>query len=135
MSMDLDDFNDSLPLHHCHDLPTVKALLLLGADPHATDSIGMTALHHCRAPAIAEALIAAGADPNARDDWQRTPLFHMHNDVELVRVLLSAGADPDLTDVRGDLALMAASPDVAELLLANDPEYLSLINPFARTHP
>jgi ankyrin repeat protein len=135
MSMDLDDFNDILPLHHCHDLRTVKAMLLLGADPHATDSIGMTALHHCRVPAIAEALIAAGADPNARDDWQRTPLFHMHNDVDVVRVLLSAGADPTLTDARGDQPLVSTGPDVADLLLANDPEYLSLINPSARTHP
>ena len=43
-------------------------------------------------------LLQQGANPDTRDDEQRTPLIHATQDChrELIRILLEAGADPNL---------------------------------------
>ncbi|KAJ3118073.1 hypothetical protein HDU96_004077 [Phlyctochytrium bullatum] len=66
------------------------------------DSFGRTPLHYvasCRVdkPFTGEALVSSGADVNATDaSLMLTPLYRamLHGNVDLLRVLLQAGADP-----------------------------------------
>ena len=69
-------------------------------------------------------------DPNARDDEDATPLHQAawEGDLELIRRLLKAGADPSLTDGRfGSTPLQwaehAYQTEAAELLRAATSEH------------
>jgi uncharacterized protein len=110
-------------------------LLEHGANPNAADTtIGMTPLHallwrrpdsHTR---LARALLAHGANPNARLAkapssmagengpslalWNGATPFVMAArvaDVEMMKILADAGADPSITTANGTTALMAAA--------------------------
>ena len=106
-------------------------LLERGADPNA-DGGGYTALHAAllrRNPEFVDALLARGADPNARIT-QATPFRRFSRDVaiapawaggtafwlaaklgnlDFMRVLVAAGADPLVLSDDGATALMAAA--------------------------
>ena len=108
----------------------------------STDWAGITPLYlavaHGLAPMV-ETLLKAGADPNVPARFQnRSPLMlavvlGADENINIVRMLLEAGADPDLADASGEtpLTLTAgqvgdkcttctrshANPDVHELLI------------------
>jgi len=89
-----------------------------GADIHATDKNGVTALHHAvrfRSPAAVKTLIERGA--NVNQACRRNGSTPLHRAVtqtgapgtagrqaaalEIIRLLLSAGADPSITNKSG----------------------------------
>lgn len=111
-------------------LGVVRYLLKRGADPNIRDDLGLTALHwlvHCdrgtpqRLCECVRALIAAGADVNARTmrNKGRTALHHaaVGGRVELVTVLLAAGADRSLHDQEGRTAYDLAVTEKQTALL------------------
>src|SRR5436309_6281842 len=88
------------------------------ADIHATDKNGVTALHHAvrfRSPAAVKILIARGANVNqACRRNGSTPLHRAVTQtgapgtagrqaaaIEIIRLLLAAGADPSITNKSG----------------------------------
>src|SRR5262249_17501240 len=98
-------------------LEVARMLLEAGAAPRARNLAGATPLHAAAAggqPALARLLLDAGVDPDIRDSGGVTPLWLAATDlplpsaprrgqIEVVRVLLSAGAD------RGQLRMGADS--------------------------
>ena len=106
-------------------------LLEEGADPTRTDSIGTTPLHAAVRTGkrkLAQALLTHGADPNARLAKAPPPFIGDYTfyrryvgatpfwlaaaaripDVDLIRVLMAAGANPNLPAADGATPLMAA---------------------------
>ena len=95
------------------------------ADTTVHNADGDTALMMAAAAEINEpgvttlrvtALLNAGADVNAVDHKQNTALMKA-KDVDRAKVLLDAGADPDMTNWEGKTAL-----SVAECALLVDPD-------------
>ncbi len=84
------------------NLAIVSALLSGGADPNTQEKNGgQTALMWAiseRHPAITEELVRHGADVNARSKYGSTALtFAAQGDADSARVLLTAGANPNVT--------------------------------------
>ena len=94
------------------------ALLRAGADIHATDHNGVSALHHAvrfRSPIVVRTLIEHGANVNqACRKSGSTPLHRAvmttgapgtagkgQQAVEIIRLLLAAGADPSIPNKSG----------------------------------
>jgi ankyrin repeat protein len=126
-------------------------LLARGADPNVPDSIGRTALHaavETGKVALVKAMLAAGADPNARlieapfvlkgdfVSYERfvgaTPLWLAAAarvpQIEILRALVDAGGDPELTADDGTTPLMAAVGMVQnEARQADESEALVLV--------
>ncbi len=94
------------------------ALLKAGADIHATDKNGVTALHHAvrfRSPVAVKTLIEHGA--NVNQVCRRSGSTPLHRAVtatgapstagkrqealEIIRLLISAGADPSIANKSG----------------------------------
>ena len=94
------------------------ALLKAGADIHATDNNGVTALHHAvrfRSPTAVKTLIEHGA--NVNQVCQKSGSTPLHRAVtttgapntagkrqealEIIRLLIAAGADPSITNKSG----------------------------------
>ncbi len=96
------------------DGPRIVGLLLkAGASPNEKDERGQTALFSVGLQGSAikrlvSLLIASGAAIDARDNNGETPLMSHAFIPEAVRALLAAGADPTLSDERGNTALMKA---------------------------
>jgi ankyrin repeat protein len=92
----------------------VKLLIRRNADVNCIDILGNTALHWgCfhGCTEIVEDLVAAGANVNAREKvLEATPLMTAAASgmTREARILIGAGADPDLNDVRGMTALLIA---------------------------
>lgn len=94
------------------------AAIARGVDALAVDANGRTALHEVVAAnggtleydgwaAMARKLIALGCDVNARDMQGTTPLLdacRLRRD-PMIRILVEAGADPNVTDQEGNPAL------------------------------
>lgn len=93
------------PLHIAAELggtPLIKALLEAGAAVEVAEGRGLRPLHlACMKGQLenAQALIEIGADVRARDDKRASPLhfacMSSEHNLDLVRLLLSAGAEPD----------------------------------------
>ena len=94
------------------DLNRVREILAAGVDPTAPSEFRRTALpnaaryaynNEANAILIVDALLDAGADINASTGDQLAPLRHaaIHGYRDLVRHLLSRGADPNDTDPVG----------------------------------
>ena len=117
----------------------VEALLNKGADPNYRDNNSFTALHaavrdseygedqaqRVRAVATAKVLLAHGVDVNARLHQEKptvralnelqfegaTPIFLAAevNNLEVIKVLVAAGGDPNIPTAYGTTALMVAA--------------------------
>jgi uncharacterized protein len=109
-------------------------LLEAGADVHATDKNGVTALHHAvrfRSPAAVKTLINHGANVNqACRRNGSTPLHRAVTQtgapgtagksraaIEIVRLLLAAGADPSIANKAGRKPADYAKDDTVRTLL------------------
>jgi ankyrin repeat protein len=104
----------------------VRFLIASGADVRAASPAGVTALHWAVTDiAKARLLLDAGADVNAVSQLGRSPLIvaaAAHESRDVVRLLLSKGANVNASDTTDITALIAAANadnlDVATLLLA-----------------
>lgn len=90
----------------------MKTLLRYGANPNARTHYGETSLHDAVIYSSLEDitfLLIHGANPNAADILGCTPLFRLHkrkrDNVKCLRLLLSYGADPNITDDTGNKML------------------------------
>ena len=92
------------PLHDaCHKgyIEIAEALIGAGALVARQDYEGLQALHHAAThddPVLTSMLLDAGADPNMlAHDRYRTPMHRaaINGNLQTLRVLLAAGADPD----------------------------------------
>ena len=111
MTADARDEMGRTALHYAalaRTVDEVRAVLAGGADVSATDKQGFTALHLAcqqnRADVV-ELLLDAGAPVDPRDQWGNTPLwravFNAGGDQRIVRLLVRAGADPDIENASG----------------------------------
>jgi len=100
------------------------ALLDSGAAVNAQDRYGVTALMYAAisgSPGIMDRLIKEGADVNAQDIDGRTALIETlttENDCppKIIRALLNAGADPNVTIYGGLTPLMLAATGNSEVI-------------------
>ncbi|MBR5998086.1 MAG: ankyrin repeat domain-containing protein [Deltaproteobacteria bacterium] len=96
----------------------VQALLAAGADPKAQRADGDTALmlaaEYNRHGETIRALLAAGSEVNARNGEGKTALMRAaaYNNLDVVHMLLDAGADKSLEDNDGHNALWHAQESV-----------------------
>lgn len=103
------------------DVNTIKALLAAGANPrikevsfHAGEITPLILIINSRTEhrlEAAEMLIAARAEINPRGRFMLSPLMHATKDLEMVKLLVSYGADVNLGNIRGATPLMAAATD------------------------
>jgi len=114
----LDDL-DRTPLHcaaRCDeyyvDGATIQMLLDAGADPSARDFCGQTPLHHAYCGKNVERLLNAAADFNALDNNGCTPLHTAASSSYcrdmIAKLLLEAGANPNIKSTAGDLPIHTA---------------------------
>ena len=107
-----------------HHTDVVHLLLARGARPAPAE--GSYAPLHWAAlsdhPQAIEALLAAGAPVDARNDFGETALLiaTARGCAGPARLLLLAGADPDLADRKGTTARDRASGEVARLIVETD---------------
>jgi len=101
------------PLHMAAwvgDLPVTGQLMGAGGDAAAKLASGETPLHLAvvyNHGEVVEDLLAAGIDVDQLDESGRSALFSVQS-IEVMDLLLNAGADPDISDKAGYTPLSAA---------------------------
>jgi RNA polymerase sigma factor (sigma-70 family) len=104
------------------DLATVRKLVESGADVNSTDEHGMGPLLTFT-PSVTEYLLSKGADPNRQKNESSAPVLvgvaYMNN-LECVRLLLEAGADPNAVNECGETALHSSLTHANESVSAAD---------------
>lgn len=104
----LDEWHDT-PLHeaakHRYNSKIALTLIEHGANVNGRNSKAETPLHMARSPLIVELLLSKGAGVDYRDKKGRTPLHAaieqgmlLSAKMDIVSLLLEAGADPDAVD-------------------------------------
>ncbi len=105
-----------------------------GADVHETDKNGVTALHHAvrfRSPTAVQTLIERGANVNQKCKRSgSTPLHRavtttgapgtagkQREAIEIIRLLIAAGADPSLVNKAGKKAVDYVKDEAMKALL------------------
>jgi len=90
----------------------VEAAIRDGADVNSPISrLGGTSLHlvieYAFSEEIFDMLLSSGADPDVVDRLGETPLYYavLRGELEAVRVLLKAGADPNIKNLNGKMAI------------------------------
>ena len=102
----------------CHERNTdaINALLNAGADPNIADDKGVTCINHAVnegfSKAILEPIINHGAAVNATIKNNMTALMIacLNLNEGAINVLLNAGADSNIADVKGDTLLHNTVP-------------------------
>jgi len=87
------------------DVESLKQALASGFDVNTTDEKKNTALHHAASKACLDAmrlLIEHGAGLDLTNDKLSTPLHLTEKNMDAIRILLEAGADPNLQDADYD---------------------------------
>jgi len=82
----------------------VEKMLAGKVDVNSRNEIGQTPLHIALNEKIIKLLISKGADVNARDDQGMMPIFN--KEINLIILLVKAGADISLQSHKGNTALM-----------------------------
>jgi ankyrin repeat protein len=120
--------NALVPLFEKVNIQEIARLLKEGADPNAQDDDGFSPLHFAAQeslPEPARLLLNAGANPNLEDSFGITPLgraAHTERGIQVVKLLLAAGADPFKPNKRGFCAadgvlnVTAENPNVANCI-------------------
>jgi len=83
------------------DIQLLKQILADGYDINSVDEKRNTALHHATKQQQYETmhfLIEKGAHLQIQNDWLSTPLHLCEKDIDAIRILLEAGADPNILD-------------------------------------
>ena len=83
----------------------LRELFKSGIDINTVDAKNNTALHHATKQAhtsLMHFLIDHGADLNAPGERSSTPLHLTEKNIETIRILLEAGADPNIRDADWD---------------------------------
>ncbi len=83
------------------DEEILREALASGVDVNIRDEKLNTALHHATKQGhleIMQLLIDAGADVDLQNDYDSTPLHLTEKNMESIRMLLEAGADPNIKD-------------------------------------
>jgi ankyrin repeat protein len=87
------------------DEEALKQALESGVDVNAVDDLENRALHYAAKHAylnVMRLLIESGSDLNAVNKLLSTPLHLTEKNVDAIRILLEAGADPNLKDADWD---------------------------------
>ena len=93
------------------DSRNVHLLLSHGADLNIANNQGFTPMHEAINVPSARALLNKGADAMSRNAWGRTPLHQVcerGDNVSLMELLISSGADVNAADLTGEVALHTA---------------------------
>jgi uncharacterized protein len=114
------------------DLETVRALVESGIDPNISDSIGETPLFGAAAWArndVVAFLLSVGARHDLTEKMSALSPLHWaasHGNLDTVKLMIAAGADPATADRHGDLPIDHAhrcgkGPHVAYLKTVGPP--------------
>lgn len=101
--------------HRAHLLPR---LLAAGADPNSPKGIIETVVAHQNKDALI-ILLEANVNPNARNTTVHTALTTAirNNDLEMIEILLSHGADPGVLGQEWPISMAVKSPEILARLL------------------
>ncbi|WP_436515837.1 ankyrin repeat domain-containing protein [Ekhidna sp. To15] len=119
------------------DLATLKVLIEAGADHSKLNRVGQSAMAIASRfgnKAVVEYLLQSGADPNRTgDEYQLTPIMAaaVNGSVEIVDMLLGAGADADHQDVVNQASalvwgLFYSNTDACLLMLDRGADYTQM---------
>ena len=113
---------DMTPLSHALRLENValaRWLLDAGADPTRRNGNGTNALHYCDDTTLAQEMVRRGLPVDERDEQGITPLMNASWSAALgvVEVLLRNGADPNVTNAKGEPLVSLVENDEVRALL------------------
>lgn len=116
------------PLHHAcmrDSLKLCKAMYQFNADVNRASQDGRTPLHVAKSTDVVSLLLSDGANPNCMDNNGITPLgsFVLTNEVDCVKALLAANADPSL----GKMESISTCNPLRFCVMKGDYSMLSLL--------
>lgn len=116
------------------NIPLVRTLLLIGADPNAQDSNKFTPLHEAISTNnydMTELLLEKGANPNAINVFGKSIFTSsIFSDLKLIELLIKRGADLEFRNSNAEtpmfMALFQGRLPVAKLLFRNGAKITSI---------